>query len=59
MPYEDNKCISSTLGMHSLRMPIVVYADFECLLVKIDSCEKILICVILKRKICIYLVDAL
>ena len=40
MPNEDSKYISSTLGKNSLRVPIVVYADFECLLVKIDSCEK-------------------
>ena len=40
MPNDDNKYIFSTLGKNSLRMPIVVYADFECLLVKIDSCEK-------------------
>ena len=40
MPNDDNKYISSTSGKNSLRMPIVVYADFECLLVKIDSCDK-------------------
>ena len=40
MPHEDNKYISSTLGKNRLRVPIVVYADFECLLVKIDSCKK-------------------
>ena len=40
MPNDDNKYISSTLGKNSLRVPIVVYADFECLLVKTDSCEK-------------------
>ena len=40
MPNGDNKYISSTLGKNRLRMPIVVYADFECLLVKIDSFEK-------------------
>ena len=40
MPNEDNKYISSTLRKNSLRVPIVVYADFECLLVKKDSCEK-------------------
>ena len=40
MPNEDNKYISSTFGKKSLRMPIVVYADFEYLLVKIDSCQK-------------------
>ena len=40
MPNEDKKYISNTLGKNSLRVPVVVYADFECLLVKIDSCEK-------------------
>ena len=40
MPNEDNKYISSTLGKNSLRVPIVVYADFKCLLVQIDPCEK-------------------
>ena len=32
--------ISSTSGKNSLRVPIVIYADFECLLFKMDSCEK-------------------
>ena len=40
MPNDDNKYIPSTLGKNSLRVPIVFYDDFECLLVKIDSCEK-------------------
>ena len=40
MPNDDNKYISSTVGKNSLRVPIVVYADFECLLVKMDLCEK-------------------
>ena len=57
MPNDDNKYISSTLLKISLRVPIVVYAEFECLLFKIESCD--LICLILKRKICIYLVDTL
>ena len=37
---DDNKYISSTSGKNSLRVPIVIYADFECLLFKMDSCEK-------------------
>ena len=40
MPNDDNKYISSTSGKNSLRVPIVIYADFECLLFKMDSCEK-------------------
>ena len=40
MPNDDNKYISSTLGENSLRVPIVFYADFECLHVKMDWCEK-------------------
>ena len=40
MPDDDHKYIFSTEGKNSLRVPIVIYADFECLLYKIDSCEK-------------------
>ena len=40
MPNDDNKYISSTSGKNSLRLPTVIYADFECLLFKMDSCEK-------------------
>ena len=59
MPNEDSKYISSTLGKNSLRMPVVVYADFECLLVKINSCEKNPNMSYTERKINIYLVDNL
>ena len=37
---DDYKYISSTSGKNSLRVPIVIYAGFECLLFKMDSCEK-------------------
>ena len=40
MPDEDTKYLSSTSGKISLRVPRVIYADFECLLFKMDSCEK-------------------
>ena len=40
MPNDDNKYISSTSGKNKLRVPIVLYADFDCLLVKTDSSEK-------------------
>ena len=40
MPNDDNKYISSTSGKNSLRLPTVIYADFERLLFKMDSCEK-------------------
>ena len=40
MPEEDTKYLSSTSGKNSLRVPIVLYADFECLLFEMDSCEK-------------------
>ena len=57
---DDNKYISSTLGKNSLRVPIVVYTDFECLLVQMDSCEKNPnMSYILKRKISIDVVDTL
>ena len=37
MPDEDTKYLSSTSGKISLRVPRVIYADFECLLFKMDS----------------------
>ena len=40
MPNEDAKYLSTTYGKNSLRVPIIIYADFECLLFKMDSCEK-------------------
>ena len=36
MPNDDNKYISSTSGKNSLRIPLVIYADFECLRFKMD-----------------------
>ena len=39
MPNDDNKYLSSTSGKNCLRVLIVVYADFECLLSKMNSCE--------------------
>ena len=40
IPNDDNNYISTTSDKNSLRVFIVVYAEFECLLVKIDSCQK-------------------
>ena len=39
MPSEKNKYISTTSGKNSMHAPLVIYADIECLLMKIDSCE--------------------
>ena len=39
MPNEKNKYISTTSGKNSMRATLVVYADVECLVMKIDSCE--------------------
>ena len=39
MPDEKHKYIPSTLGKNSLHIPLVIYADIECLLMKMDSCE--------------------
>ena len=40
MPDDDHKCISSTSVEISLRVPLGIYPDFECLLFKMVSCEK-------------------
>ena len=40
IPNDDNKYLSSISGKNCLRVPIVIYTDFECLRFKMDSCEK-------------------
>ena len=41
MPEEKNKFISSTLGKNTLKNPFIIYADFECLLKPMDTCDNI------------------
>ena len=37
MPDEDNKVLKYVLGEKSLRVSFIIYADFECLLLKINT----------------------
>ena len=39
MPTKDNNIIKYNHGEKSIKMPFTIYADFECLLEKIDTCE--------------------
>ena len=39
MPNEDNKTLKYNPGEKSLKVPIIIYADLECLLEKIDTCN--------------------
>ena len=39
MPNDDNEHISSVSGRNTLKNPFIIYADLECLLFKISSCE--------------------
>ena len=39
MPDEDNKILKYVSGEKSLKVPFVIYADFECLLKKINTCQ--------------------
>ena len=39
MPDEDNKILKYVSGEKSLKVPFVIYADLECLLKKIDTCQ--------------------
>ena len=39
MPDEDNKILKYILGKKSLKVPFVIYADLECLLQKINTCQ--------------------
>ena len=39
MPTNDNNIINYNRGEKSIEMPFTIYADLECLLEKIDTCE--------------------
>ena len=39
MPNEENKYISSTPDKNTLKIAFVIYADLECLLFQMSSCE--------------------
>ena len=39
MPTEKNKFISSTPGKNTLKNPFIIYADFECILKPMDTCD--------------------
>ena len=39
MPNEDNKILKYNNGEKSLKVPAIIYADEECLLEKVYSCQ--------------------
>ena len=39
MPREDNKILKYNPGEKSLKVPFIIYADLECLLKKINTCQ--------------------
>ena len=39
MPTKDNNIIKYNQGEKSIKLPFVVYADLECLLVKMSTCQ--------------------
>ena len=39
MPNENNKILKYNPGEKSLKVPFIIYADLECLLEKIDTCQ--------------------
>ena len=39
MPNEDNKIIKYNQGEKSIKLPFIIYADLECLLEKISTCN--------------------
>ena len=39
MPNEDNKILKYNYGEKSLKAPAIIYADLECLLEKMHSCQ--------------------
>ena len=39
MSDEDNKILKYNHGKKSIRVPLIIYADLECLLQKMHSCQ--------------------
>ena len=39
IPDEDNKILKCNPGEQSLKVPFIIYADLECLLLKINTCQ--------------------
>ena len=39
MPDEDNKILKYNHGEKSMRVPFIIYADLDCLLEKMHSCQ--------------------
>ena len=39
MPNEENKILKYNYGEESLKVPAIIYADLECLLEKMHSCQ--------------------
>ena len=39
MPDEDNKILKYIPGRKSLKAPFIIYADLECLIQKINTCQ--------------------
>ena len=39
MPNEDNKTLKYNHGEKSLKAPSIIYADLQCLLEKMHSCQ--------------------
>ena len=39
MPDEDDKILKSNHGEKSMKAPFTIYADLECFLVKISTCQ--------------------
>ena len=38
MPDQNNKILKYNSGEKLLKVPFIIYADLECLLIKIDTC---------------------
>ena len=57
MSTEDNNTLKYNHGEKSLKVPWVIYADFKCLLAEQQSCQKIILMIlILKEKLSMKLV---
>ena len=55
MPNDDNKILKYNYEEKSLKVPAIIYADLECLLEKMHSCQNNLKNLIQRKKLGIHL----
>ena len=54
MPNEDNRILKNNPGEKSMKVLFIIYADLECLLKKMHSCQNYPKKILYRKNVCIY-----